>query len=176
MTRLRVTLCLLVLSVWLAVQTPARAYEEQASIDAALGYVLVTGSDNLPRHGASLALGASYGLTETLTLRGDAAYLALIDDDDTVSGGRARVEALYLFDVLQVVPFVGLGLDVLAAEGASGSVRVRPGAHLVLGADYLVSRTWTLGFDVRSALYLERSGPMHATEIALRVGRMFETF
>ena len=50
MTRLRVTLCLLVLSVWLAVQNPARAYEEQASVDAFLKAVTDTANQPMYIH------------------------------------------------------------------------------------------------------------------------------
>ena len=154
----------------------ARAYEEQTSLDVSVGYVGLLDADHLPPHGASLALGSSVGLSSTLTLRGDVAALLLADDARTRPAGRARIEGLYLFDVLQVVPFAGVGLDLLVGEGRSGNVVARPGVHLVVGADYLLSRAWTLGLDVRGGVALESGGVLGSVDVALRVSRLFETF
>lgn len=155
---------------------PAHAYEEQASLDLALGYTRLIDAAPLPARGASFAVGASYGLTSALTLRGDASALWLAEDGRSRAAGRLRAEGLYLFDVLQVVPFAGLGLDLLAAEGRSGSARFRPGVHLVAGADYLLSRLWTIGLDLRGGIALDAGSGLGSIDVALRLSRMFETF
>ena len=56
--------------------------------------------------------------------------------------GRLRVEALYLLDVLKVVPFLGLGASLTNNPDDSAPLPVRVGGHLVFGVDYLVSRSW----------------------------------
>lgn len=167
-------------ATWLLTCQGARAYEEQGSVDAALGYALVV-DDERTLQGASVELGASLGLSDTFVARGTLGYASLVEARDrerTVQHlGRLRVEALYLLDVLQVVPFLGLGASLTSNPNDAAQLPVRPGGHLVFGVDYLVSRNWLLGVDVRTALLFEGNGQrLNATDVALRVSRMFETF
>jgi hypothetical protein len=155
----------------------ARAYEEQASLDGSLGYALIVPESNLPAHGAMFDLGAGIGLGDIAVLRGSLGYAFFRDDSrDSVHGGRLRIEALYLLDVLKVVPFFGLGGSLLLASAADNALRVRPGGHVVLGVDYLASRRWVVGLDVRPGVLVEDGRVRSATEVALRVSRMFELF
>jgi len=167
-------------AAWLLESGRARAYEEQASLDAALGYALVV-DDEVSAQGASVELGASWGLSDTYVARANVGYASLVEE--TYAGravqhlGRLRVEALYLLDVLEVVPFLGLGASLTNSPDDSAQLPVRVGGHLVFGVDYLVSRSWIVGLDVRAALLFEGNGQMlNATDVALRVSRMFETF
>lgn len=163
-------------SAWLLVSTRARAYEDQATVDAALSYVVVAESASLPVHGAGVELGASWGLGPSTSVRAAAGYAALVDARESAHLGRLRLEALYALDVLQLVPFAGLGASVLAGEGADGGVQLRPGGHVVLGLDYLASRTWLVGLDLRAGLALEGHGRIGTGEVGLRVSRAFDTF
>lgn len=154
----------------------ARAYDEQASIDMALGYALL--ADESPSlHGAALDLGASVGLSEAIVARSTLGYAAYVDRHDIAQLGRLRLEGIYLLDVLRFVPFVGLGATLTTNPDASARLPLRVGGHVVLGVDYLLSRSWTLGLDVRSALLVEGRGErLNATDVSLRISRMFETF
>ena len=155
----------------------AHAYEEQASLDGSLGYALIVPDSDLPTHGALFDVGAGIGLGDVAVLRGSLGYARFHDQErGTVHGGRLRVEALYLLDVLQVVPFFGLGGSLLLAPNEADALRVRPGAHLVVGVDYLASRSWVVGVDVRPGVLFEDGSVRSATEVALRVSRMFELF
>jgi hypothetical protein len=168
-------------AAWLLGSARAHAYEEQASLDAALGYALVV-DDDVSAQGASAELGASWGLSDTYVARATLGYASVVEATDAGRAvqhlGRLRVEALYLLDVLKVVPFFGLGASLTNNPHDSGQLLpVRLGGHLVFGVDYLASRSWTLGLDVRAALLFEGNGQwLNATDIALRVSRMFETF
>lgn len=166
---------LLALAMGSLLAPAAHAYEEQASLDVALGYALLLDSDVLPQQGASLEVGGAVGISDIALVRGALAYAPLFDGAHSSQAGRLRVEAIYLLDVLRLVPFLGLGANVLLADGG-GSARVLPGGHVVFGLDYLVSRTWTLGLDIRQGLLLERGEGRSTTEGALRLSRMFELY
>lgn len=176
MARYRTAFGLLIaLAVALVWACPVRAYEEQASLDAALGYVLLLDSESLPEQGASIDVGGALGISDVAIVRGLIGYAPLFDPDAARHAGRLRVEALYLLDVLRIVPFFGLGAGLLVADGGDVT-RVLPGGHIVVGLDYLVSRTWTVGVDIRPGIVLEHGRAVSSTEGALRVSRMFELF
>jgi hypothetical protein len=94
----------------------------------------------------------SVGIDDAFSARLHAAYAfhpAPVDSFHVVLGS---LEVIYLLDVLEIVPFGGLGADALGTFFA-GRAGVDLGAHLVLGVDYLVSREVLIGADVR-AYYL----------------------
>jgi hypothetical protein len=177
MARYRKAFCLgLALALGLATSGSARAYEDQASLDLALGYTLLLDSNTLPEQGVALDLGGSFGISDIAIVRGLAGYAPLFDGEGIAHAGRLRVEALYLVDVLQFVPFFGLGANLLLADDRTDTLLLRPGGHIVLGADYLISRSLTIGLDVRTGVALERGEVMNNTDVSLRLSRMFETF
>ena len=153
----------------------ARAYEDQASLDGALGYMLLLDADGDPHQGPTLDLGAGFGLYDLGILRASAGYGALFADGTLRHAGRLRVEAVYLLDVLQFVPFFGIGAALVVIEG-SPHAELRPGGHLVFGVDYLLSRSWLLGLDLRSGALLDGGRALSVTDVGLRVSRTFETF
>ncbi len=63
------------------------------------------------------------------------------------------LELVYLVDVFEVVPFVGLGVGGFVTANA-GVVTGDFAGHLVVGLDVLLSREATLGIAVRPALVL----------------------
>jgi hypothetical protein len=153
----------------------ARAYEEQASLDGAAGVAIVPHAETLSPVGTELSLGGTLGVSDMFLARAQLGYAALFDNGSAQHVGRARAEFAYLLDVLQVVPFFGVGANLWLYE-ADDAVRARPGVHLLVGVDYLWSRAWTFGLDVRPGLVLEPDRVTSSTEIQLRVSRMFDLF
>jgi hypothetical protein len=136
--------------VW-AWAAPAFAYEDQASIDAALAYGHAV-SDETPAHGVGLGLGASLGLNNVFTLRGRFAWALHPGEQRTSSVLSLSAEVLYLVDVLEIVPYFGAGIDGLGRLDDSFSADL--GIHPIVGFDWLLSREWTLGMLVRSIFLL----------------------
>ncbi len=138
----------------------ARAYEDRASFALELGWGVVGSSAPLPTHGLVSGLGVGFGLNDTWELRVDAAYGL---HPETLHRLRTSVEILYLVDVIQVVPFVGLGAGgsfsfttAMPPLPPDGNVAVRPDleAHIVAGFDVLLERDWTVGLVVRPIFQL----------------------
>jgi hypothetical protein len=168
-TLLALTLCLLCSS-------GARAYEEQASFDLALGYAGIASSDTLRPHVGAFDLGASLGIKDFLVLRGALGYALLMEENaPTQHAGRARIELAYLVDVLKWVPFFGLGVGVWGVS-TRGDLAFLPAGHGVLGLDYLVTRALTLGVDVRIGMLLQSGDLVSFTEGQFRTSVMFDLF
>jgi hypothetical protein len=141
----------------------------------AAGLTVTAGAETLGRLGPEISVGGAIGLSDLFLLRAQLGYLPLFDAGEVQQVGRARVEAAYLLDVLKLVPFFGLGASLwLYRDG--DPVVVRPGGHLLVGLDYLWTRTWTVGVDVRIGLVLDSGQAASATEGQLRISRMFELF
>lgn len=154
----------------------AGAYEEQWSLDGALGYALLVRDDWPTRQGAGIDLGAGIGLWDTVVVRGSLGYALLSDGARREQVGRFRAEGIYLLDVLQLVPFFGAGITLTTAQHSDAQVPLRAGVHVVVGLDYLLSRAWIVGLDVRSGVLFEAGDPLNATDVSLRVSRMLEMF
>lgn len=178
MSRHRTTLCALIGAIAALFQEPsARAYEEQASLDAMIDGTLLFDADTLPASGVGASFGGGLGVSDLVILRGSLGYQALLGDGDSAHAGKLRFEGVYLLDVLQLVPFFGVGGSFTFARGSGGpSVHGYPGVHALAGIDYLLSRSWVLGVDLRTGLLSETGGFRSTTDLSLRVSRMFETF
>ncbi|MDB4985436.1 MAG: hypothetical protein JWN04_614 [Myxococcaceae bacterium] len=173
--------CLFVAALgWLGSSSEARAYDEQMSLDFALGYALLAAADRATSQGGAAELGVGFGASESIVLRANVGYAALAQRRDAKRDvsqiGRLRAEALYQLDVLQVVPFFGLGATLTTAQDSAARLPLRVGGHIVLGVDYLLSRRWICGVDLRTALLTDGQQLLSATDISLRLSRMFETF
>jgi hypothetical protein len=169
-------LLLAALSCGLFASAPARAYEEQASLDLALGYAAFTGDQAPAKNLLSADLGGGLGIADWLVLRAALGYAARFDADHaSVHAGRLRFEGAYLIDVLRWVPFFGLGGGLWALGEPSG-LTLSPAGHLLFGVDYLATRSWTLGCDVRTGILWEHRQTAPFTEVQLRISRMFELF
>jgi hypothetical protein len=103
-----------------------------------------------PEQGLIVDGSVSYGLNTAWSLRGRLSY-ALNPGDEPLHVGVAAAEVLYLIDVVEVVPYFGLGAGALARL-RNGDGDVVPAVHAVVGFDYLLSRTVALGVDVRAHL------------------------
>ncbi len=152
----------------------AHAYADQASLDLAAGYVHVDAVTPLPSAGADLTVGGSYGLGDMFLLRAHVGYGLQAARSRQVSVVGARTEIVYLLDVVSVVPFfgVGAGVWVYDARGA----QLAPIGHGITGADWLLTREWTLGVDLRFGLLLasREVSPLFASQ--LRCSRVFDLF
>jgi hypothetical protein len=62
----------------------------------------------------------------------------------TLQARTALVGATYTFDVLRLVPYMELGIGLLAWSGP-GAPRTSLGTELGLGADYLLATRWACG-------------------------------
>jgi hypothetical protein len=171
-TTFRVAFGLLCGLVWSA---PARAYEDQASLDLSAGPAILAHSRTLNPVGPELAAGGALGISDLFVARAQLAYAALFDHGSVQSVGKFRAEAAYLLDVLKFVPFFGGGGSLWLYSDA-GSVKVRPALHLLVGVDYLWSRQWTVGLDFRTGILFEPGNVASATDVQLRVSRMFDLF
>lgn len=146
----RATLVLgLALGALLAQPALARAYEQQLGLTLELGYA-VTPTGTLPPHGAYAEGGVSVGLGDTWELRGRVAYAYHPEPMHRWAGG---VEVVYLVDILEVVPFLGLGVSGLVTLNGP-SVTGDFGVGGVAGLDVLLSREVTLGVAVRPTVLL----------------------
>lgn len=133
------------LALSMLLPSEARAYEDQLTLGVDTGYalVLVDGAS----HGWTAGLDASVGLGDLFSLRGRAGY-AFHPQGGGLHVAAAGAEVLYLLDVLEWVPYFGIGADgfFMAREGNN---RGDLGLHGVLGVEWLASRDWLLGLDIR---------------------------
>jgi hypothetical protein len=166
----------------------ARAYEEQLGLDLALGYARLTHSETLspdvltpgsalPSNLAALDVGVALGVSDWLVLRGALGYGLLLEEKmSTRQLGRVRIEGAYLVDIVEWVPFLGLGTGLWLLEDPDGGVLPRGDVHLVVGLDYLATRSWTVGLDVRVGFLMGGGQVFNVTEGQLRLTRLFELF
>lgn len=95
----------------------------------------------------------SYGLSDAWSLAGNA---FLTSNQVTKTGGRSRVTSqaigfVYSLDVIEIVPYFGfyVGLYEIAGGGVA-KADVKLGGQLAVGLDYIVSRDFILGIDLRA--------------------------
>jgi hypothetical protein len=131
----------------------AAAYEDQLSLGVGAGYAYATRS-NSSHHGLYANLEASLGFSPEWSLRGLVGF-----GEHPASPLLSRltrltlaVEALYLVDVLELVPYAGIGLEALASFGPQGQLAI--GAHPVVGIDWLLDRSFLIGLSARPVFLL----------------------
>ena len=137
-----------------AAAAPARAYEDQASVDAEVAYVHAFSKEFSARNGVAVGAGATLGLSNVLSLRGQFMWAFHPSEDPLASVAWVSAELVYLIDVLEVVPYFGAGADFAALVRSGAGAELNAGAHPVIGFDYLVSRELTIGMQVRPVLLL----------------------
>ncbi len=134
--------------------SPARAYEDQWGLFGGAGYGLLLGDNALPHHGFVLEGGVGVGLGDTFELRvlGGWAFFPA-----TMQRFFGAAEVVYLVDILEVVPFVGLGAGALGTyldAPTGGALRADFTLHAVVGFDWLLTREIVLGFEARPWIQL----------------------
>lgn len=127
----------------------ARAYERQIGLSLELGYAVVP-TGPLPSHGVYAEGGVSVGLGDVWELRGRIAYAYHPEPMHRWAGG---VELVYLVDIFEIVPFLGLGVSGLVTLNDT-VVTGDFAANGVFGIDVLLSREVTLGAVVRPSVVI----------------------
>ena len=136
----------LFLIVILALTGPAQAYEDETGVALGFGY---TGAPvAAPSHGPIFEATVDTGLSPTWSLRVQGAYARMRPKDTRAHLLRTGLEAVYIVDVVDWVPSVGGGAD-LVGWIQDGSLQLGPSLHATIGLDYLLSRVWTLGLNLR---------------------------
>jgi hypothetical protein len=135
----------------------ARAYEDQVGLALAAGYaaVIVDGplspaGSAVPQHGFVLQAEASIGVGDTWEIRALAGW-GMEVADTSLHRVNPGVELVYLLDILEVVPFLGLGVDAPISI-LGGEVWADFAGHAVVGFDWLLAREWSIGLEVRPYL------------------------
>jgi hypothetical protein len=145
-----------------ALPRSAYAYEDQLGLGAGAGYAYAARSDS-SHHGAYFHLEASLGLSSTWSLRGTLGF-GQHPSAARLSEGLLGVEALYLVDVLEFVPYAGIGVDALISFTRARD-QFAIGAHPVLGIDWLLGRAFLLGMCARPIFVLSQlaHSPLYLT-------------
>jgi hypothetical protein len=142
-------LALLLLALW--PRPAAHAYEDQATLGFGAGYGHFV-SDSAPAHGLLTDVLGSVGLTQSWSLRGRISHAWHPGDpDEQVLHLAAGLT--HAFDVIELVPYFGLGAGALARV-RDGDVAVEPTGNLGLGLDYLLSREVILKLDLDARFVL----------------------
>jgi len=94
-------------------------------------------------------------------------------------GGRLHTELLYAFDILRVVPALGIGASL---EGLAGTVSrgdrgfaVLGGPHIVASFDFLLTRRTSAALDLRARVLFGAELAFVAPEARLRLSWLFDT-
>ena len=158
----------------------AAAYEDEGSVGLSLGYGLVAiEAADLPDHGGLLTLSAALGIDDVFTARAHVGYAWHPGHAADLHVAVAGLEAIYLLDVVELVPFFGLGVGALmtAYDGGFGA---DASIYGVLGLDYLWSREVIVGIDLRphvlplSLASVAAIDPVYITA-SVRMSWVFET-
>lgn len=129
----------------------AYAYDGQVTVGLGAGPAFRF-ADSEPKYGANLELNASLGLSDIWTIRGFLSY-SIHPDNKPLHGFFTGLEILYLLDVLEFVPYFGVGIDGVGSL-RSNRLTIDAAAHAVLGIDYLFSREFFLGLAIRPFVFV----------------------
>jgi hypothetical protein len=147
----RLLLCVLGSLLPLSAAAPVHAYEDQVTLGLALGYAHATDTA-LPHPGASAGVEASLGLGVAWSVRAAASY-SLHPGDVTLHHATLGAELVYIVDVLEFVPYAGVGIDALG-HWTHAAFDADFGAHPVVGIDWLPNRELGIGLCVRPIIAL----------------------
>lgn len=153
----------------------AHAYEDQIGLSLGAGYAVIPSDTPLPQHGLAVQLEAGFGLGDTWELRALLGYGVEIADQP-LHRLHVGAEIVYLLDILEVVPFLGLGIDLPITLHPAIPEPVDFAGHAVVGFDWLLSREFTIGAEVRPYVLFTRLGadaPVWLTAI-VRAQVLFE--
>jgi len=167
------------LALVVARPSSARAYEDQATLGFDVGWLgAPAAAAGVPRNGVSLGVSGTLGLSDSWSVGARVGY-ALHPADPILHSVLDGVELVYLVDVLQLVPSLGLGVDAFLSV-RDGRVGADLGLHALLRLDYLASRTLMIGADVRAyALpfaFDEGGLSPFAIQVGLRLSLAFDRY
>lgn len=132
MTLLRVAVTIAALTT-----LPSLGHAEERAWQLSLRGGFATSTGALSSPSGTFEVGGWYGLSDAFSLYGDVGYSVGPRSRGLRHGGSFSVGAVYLFDVIRVVPFVGLGARFDAVHGddrlvLSPSVEARGGLYYLL--------------------------------------------
>jgi hypothetical protein len=144
----------LVLAAALLTSRSASAYEHQWRAGASFGYM---GGWNGLGQGAGGGLDVGYGVRDWLEVTAALDLSGFVSSRLLVPSGTVGLR--FVFDVVQVVPYVGVqvgGAGVIAVGGGCSAACSlgKLDLELPLGADYQVSRSFTIGAGARLQVLL----------------------
>jgi hypothetical protein len=147
----------------LCAAAPVHAYEDQLTLGLALGYAHAT-DRALPHPGATAGVEASVGLGVAWSLRAAASY-SLHPGDVSLHHAALSAELVYIVDVLELVPYAGVGLDGLGhwTSAPHATFDADFGVHPVVGVDWLATRELGFGLCARPIFALTdlRHAPLY---------------
>jgi hypothetical protein len=142
-----------VVGAWPAEARAAGADEWQ--LLARAGYATVNAGGRRPG-GGLMGLEGQYGLDDAFAARLslESSWHPVSNEGAPRSEGLVRASSLtggitYALDVMRLVPVFELGVGLLDVGGEGVPRRRDLGIALGIGADYLLSPTWSLGIGVR---------------------------
>jgi hypothetical protein len=139
---------LAVIGSWACLPSSARAYEDQFTLAVGAGYAHAI-DDGPDAPGVAGDVSGSLGLGDAWAFRVRGGYSGH-PGSPGASLFSAAGELLYVVDIVDLVPYAGIGAGVLVGE-VGGDSSAGPSAHLVLGCDYVLSRSFALELDLRAA-------------------------
>ncbi len=157
----------------------AGAFEGQWHLGAGLGMMSYRGDSNYSM--LELTLHGAYGISDSFDARLELGEsVPLSSGDSNRSLGYAEGILAYKLDVIEWIPWAGLGVGAFAASGGLQGMRrepVQPAASLWFGLDYAFAREWGIGAFVSVHSWIAdstRSSLRYAaTNFGLRVERRF---
>ncbi|MDQ3031685.1 MAG: hypothetical protein M3Y87_04650 [Myxococcota bacterium] len=163
----------------LAIPGRARAYEDQFGLAIGAGYAVIPSAgplspagNPLPQHGFVLQAQGALGVDDTWEVRALVGWAMQIEATPLhrVTGG---LELVYLVDILEIVPFLGLGLDVPTSI-LGDEVWVDFAGHAVVGVDWLPEREWSFGIELRPYVLFTALGRASGDPVWLTVTARFQ--
>ena len=176
MNRFGIAIACLIMATPMARPAPALAYEDQLTLEAGLGYTAMP-SELTAQHFIGLNTALGVGLSDAWTLRTAAAFGYGVQSDHPTTDLYARLslEGYYLIDIVQLVPYAGIGLGATLMAGSD--LVIAPTIMASAGADYLLNRTLILGVAYRLDLIIDvgpLSGHQLQHSVEVKVGWRFD--
>lgn len=129
---------------------PAAADKGLKRVGLQAGFAGLSSEGSFAGYGGGLTLG--YGLSDAWTLRVDGTASS---NQATDKGGRSlvlgqSVGVQYALDVIEFVPFFGVYASLYELRGGGlKSTQWKPAVSLGVGLDWIATRSFTFGVDVR---------------------------
>lgn len=154
------------LSVYTLHAMDAHAFENQWHLGAGGGGLSYSGDSNylVP----ALSLHGAYGVSDVFDVRMETALgesFSSTKSNGTL--GLAELVLAYKIDIIEWIPWVGLGVGVFGATSALRGVgrdALQPASSLWVGMDYAFSRQWGLG-----GVFAVHSWPTDSSRADLRL-------